>query len=83
MTARASWCGSRWASTRRSQLAGASICVQTGTTTELNLADYFKANNMTYNPVVFEKLDEVEAAYDCRPLRRLHHRRFGPLRRSA
>jgi ABC-type amino acid transport/signal transduction systems, periplasmic component/domain len=47
------------------QLSGASVCVQTGTTTELNLTDYFKANNMTYNPVVFEKLDEVNAAYDA------------------
>ncbi|MAZ82226.1 MAG: amino acid ABC transporter substrate-bindnig protein [Hoeflea sp.] len=46
------------------QLSGASVCVQTGTTTELNLTDYFKANNMTYNPVVFEKLEEVNAAYD-------------------
>jgi general L-amino acid transport system substrate-binding protein len=46
------------------QLSGAAVCVQTGTTTELNLADYFKANNLQYNPVVFEKLDEVNAAYD-------------------
>jgi general L-amino acid transport system substrate-binding protein len=46
------------------QLSGASVCVQTGTTTELNLADYFNANTMEYNPVVFEKLDEVNAAYD-------------------
>jgi len=47
------------------QLSGASVCVQTGTTTELNLADYFKANNLEYNPVVFEKLEEVNAAYDA------------------
>ncbi|MGD9914450.1 MAG: amino acid ABC transporter substrate-binding protein, partial [Rhizobiaceae bacterium] len=46
------------------QLSGAAVCVQTGTTTELNLADYFRANKMEYNPVVFEKLDEVNAAYD-------------------
>jgi general L-amino acid transport system substrate-binding protein len=46
------------------QLSGASVCVQSGTTTELNLADYFKANKMDYNPVVFEKLEEVNAAYD-------------------
>ena len=46
------------------QLTGASICVQTGTTTELNLADYFKLNKMTYKLVSFEKLDEVVAAYD-------------------
>jgi general L-amino acid transport system substrate-binding protein len=46
------------------QLSGAAVCVQAGTTTELNLADYFAANNMQYNPVVFEKLEEVNAAYD-------------------
>lgn len=46
------------------QLSGASVCVQSGTTTELNLADYFKANNLEYNPVVFEKLEEANAAYD-------------------
>ena len=38
------------------QLSGAAICVQSGTTTELNLADYFKANKMEYSPVVFDKL---------------------------
>lgn len=46
------------------QLSGASVCVQGGTTTELNLADYFRANNMEYNPVVFQALEEVNAAYD-------------------
>ena len=46
------------------QLSGASVCVQSGTTTELNLADYFKANNLEYNPVVFEKVEEANAAYD-------------------
>ncbi|HEV7437906.1 MAG TPA: amino acid ABC transporter substrate-binding protein [Pseudorhizobium sp.] len=45
------------------ELSGAAVCVQSGTTTELNLADYFKANNLEYNPVVFEKLPEVNAAY--------------------
>ena len=47
------------------QLSGASICLQTGTTTELNLADYVKLNKMTYTLVSFEKLDEVVAAYDA------------------
>jgi general L-amino acid transport system substrate-binding protein len=46
------------------ELDGASVCVQTGTTTELNLADYFRANNMSYNPVVFERGDEARTAYD-------------------
>jgi general L-amino acid transport system substrate-binding protein len=46
------------------ELDGASVCVQPGTTTELNLADYFRANNMTYEPVVIERLDEIRTAYD-------------------
>ena len=45
------------------QLDGAAICVQPGTTTELNLADYFRANNMKFKPVVIEKLEEVLNAY--------------------
>lgn len=46
-------------------LGGASVCTQTGTTTELNLADYFRANNMEYEVVAFENNDEVIAAYDA------------------
>ena len=45
------------------QLDGATVCVQPGTTTELNLADYFRANNMKFKPVVIEKLEEVTNAY--------------------
>jgi general L-amino acid transport system substrate-binding protein len=45
------------------QLNGATICVQPGTTTELNLADYFRANKMSFKPVVIEKLEEVTKAY--------------------
>ena len=44
-------------------LDGATICVQPGTTTELNLADYFRANNMKFKPVVIENLQEVNAAF--------------------
>jgi len=47
------------------ELNGASVCVNIGTTTELNLSDYFRANGMKFNPVVFEKADEVVAAYDA------------------
>ena len=47
------------------QLSGAAICTNTGTTTELNVADYFRANNMDYELVSFEKADEVVAAYDA------------------
>jgi general L-amino acid transport system substrate-binding protein len=45
------------------ELSGAAVCVQSGTTTELNLADYFRAHNLEYKPVVYEKLPEVNAAY--------------------
>lgn len=45
-------------------LDGASICTNMGTTTELNLADYFNSHKMDYNLVTFEKMDEVIAAYD-------------------
>ncbi|HYD65221.1 amino acid ABC transporter substrate-binding protein [Azospirillum sp.] len=45
------------------ELNGATVCVQSGTTTELNLADYFRANGMSFNPVVIESIDEVNAAY--------------------
>ncbi|WP_428241510.1 amino acid ABC transporter substrate-binding protein [Gynuella sp.] len=47
------------------ELDGASVCTNQGTTTELNMADYFRKNGMTYEPVVFEKADEVVAAYDA------------------
>jgi len=47
------------------ELAGAAVCVNIGTTTELNMADFFRANDMDYRPVVFEKADEVVAAYDA------------------
>ena len=46
------------------ELNGASVCVQTGTTTELNMADYFRANGMELNSVVFEKNEEARQAYD-------------------
>ena len=46
------------------KLDGASICVQQGTTTELNLADYFRAHNMKVEAVVFATDDEATKAYD-------------------
>lgn len=49
--------------TSAKQLDGATICVQPGTTTELNLADWFRAHNLTFKPVVIEALDEVNAAF--------------------
>ncbi len=45
------------------QLKGATVCVQSGTTTELNLTDYSRANNLQIKPVVFEKLEAATGAY--------------------
>ena len=45
------------------QLNGATVCVQPGTTTELNLSDYFRTNRMTFKPVVIETLPDVLNAY--------------------
>ncbi|TMJ30991.1 MAG: amino acid ABC transporter substrate-binding protein [Alphaproteobacteria bacterium] len=46
------------------ELNGASICTQTGTTTELNLADYFRGNNMRYEVIAFGTADETVKAYE-------------------
>src|SRR5271156_5375381 len=46
------------------ELNGASVCVQQGTTTELNLADYFRANHMDLKTVTFATADEAVKAYD-------------------
>jgi general L-amino acid transport system substrate-binding protein len=45
------------------ELAGATICVQPGTTTELNLADYFRSNGLKFKEVVIDNRDEVENAF--------------------
>jgi general L-amino acid transport system substrate-binding protein len=50
--------------TSLSQLNGATICVETGTTTEKNMADYFRTHKMTYKALVFEGADNVRLAYD-------------------
>lgn len=50
--------------TSAKQLDGASVCIQTGTTTELNLADFFRANNMSFTPVVVEDSAEARQNYD-------------------
>ena len=46
-------------------LDGASVCIQTGTTTELNLADYFSSNNMSYEAVTIETNDEARQNYEA------------------
>ena len=45
------------------QLSGATICVQPGTTTELNLSDYFRTKKMNFRPVVVNELQQVEQAF--------------------
>jgi general L-amino acid transport system substrate-binding protein len=45
-------------------LSGAALCIESGTTTELNAADYFQANSLEYNPVVFVGQDEAWKAYE-------------------
>ena len=45
------------------ELDGATVCIQTGTTTELNLADFFKANNISYTPVTVSDDAEAQRQY--------------------
>ncbi|PIE45690.1 MAG: amino acid ABC transporter substrate-binding protein [Gammaproteobacteria bacterium] len=47
------------------ELSGAAVCSNTGTSTETNMADYFNSHNMEFKPVIFEKSDEVKAAYEA------------------
>ncbi|MEO0388419.1 MAG: amino acid ABC transporter substrate-binding protein, partial [Pseudomonadota bacterium] len=49
--------------TSAKELDGATVCIQTGTTTELNLADYFRANNISYEPVPIETNAEAQQQY--------------------
>lgn len=47
------------------ELDGASICIQSGTTTELNLADYFRANDMEFDPIVFDTSEQTVGGYQA------------------
>ncbi|MGH7187422.1 MAG: amino acid ABC transporter substrate-binding protein, partial [Pseudomonadota bacterium] len=47
------------------ELDGATVCIQTGTTTELNLADFFKSNNITYTPVTVADDSEAQRQYEA------------------
>jgi len=47
------------------ELDGASFCIQAGTTTELNLADYFRANKMQYTPITFDTSDQTIKAFEA------------------
>jgi general L-amino acid transport system substrate-binding protein len=46
------------------ELDGAAVCIQAGTTTELNLADYFRANGMSYTPITYDKSDESVKGFE-------------------
>lgn len=50
------------------ELDGATICTEGGTTTEMNMADYFHANNMKYTPVVFDNSDQTVKGFRVWPL---------------
>jgi len=47
------------------QLDGASVCITAGTTTELNLAEYFKANNMKFKPITYDTADQVRKGFEA------------------
>lgn len=47
------------------ELSGAAVCIQAGTTTELNLSDYFRANNMKFTPISYDKSDETVKALEA------------------
>ena len=47
------------------ELDGASVCIQSGTTTELNLSDYFRANGMKFSPINYDKSDETVKALEA------------------
>jgi len=47
------------------ELDGATVCIQAGTTTELNLADYFRANGMKFKAITFDTNDQVNKAYEA------------------
>jgi general L-amino acid transport system substrate-binding protein len=51
--------------TSLSELDGASVCVQSGTTSELNLADYFRTKGMEYKPVVFDTAAQTAKGFDA------------------
>ncbi|MEH6575636.1 MAG: amino acid ABC transporter substrate-binding protein [Amphritea sp.] len=46
------------------ELDGATVCVQSGTTTELNLSDYFRTHGLSFTPVVFDTNDQAASSFD-------------------
>lgn len=51
--------------TQGRQLNGATVCVQPGTTTELNITDFFRQNNIRFTPLVIDSVDELRRAYEA------------------
>jgi general L-amino acid transport system substrate-binding protein len=51
--------------TSASELDGAAVCTQSGTTTELNLADYFRANGMEFQPIVFDTSEQTVGGFEA------------------
>ncbi len=47
------------------ELDGASVCISSGTTTELNLADYFRFNGMSYEPVLYDTADQTAQGFEA------------------
>ncbi len=47
------------------EMDGATFCIQAGTTTELNLTDYFRANKMNYTPITFDTSDQTIKAFEA------------------
>jgi len=47
------------------ELDGAAVCMQTGTTTEMNVSDYFRAHNMQFTPIAYDKAEESAAALEA------------------
>ena len=61
-------------------LANVSVCVQQGTSHELELADFFRKRKTPYEAKLFATFEDAVAGYDKQPMRRADRRRFGALR---
>ena len=64
MMVRALWFRPLWAFRPRKELDGATVCIETGTTTELNLADFFRVNSMSYTPLPVGGTTEAKALFE-------------------
>ena len=60
-------------------LSGAAICFLSGTTTQANVEDFFREKEMTFTPVMFDKLDDLVKAFDEGQMRYLYRRSVAAL----